>query len=185
MNDNLFEGELVRLTAEEPEFASKASSRWSRDSEYLRLLDTEAAQMWSAKKYQQWFEKNIGQDRSAHIGFYIRALEDNRLIGFIVMSDIQWAHGDAWIGIGIGERDDWGKGYGTDALRIILRYAFTELNLHRVSLGVFSYNQRAIRSYQKAGFKHEGSGRESLLRDGQRFDDQYMGVLRSEWEMMA
>ena len=184
MNKNIFEGELVRLTAEDPEINGKASSRWARDSEYMRLLDTEAAQVWSAKKFQQWFEKDLEQTRTDGVGFTIRTLDGNRLIGFVGIFDIQWAHGDGWVGIGIGERDEWGKGYGTDAMRVILRYAFTEINLHRVSLGVFSYNPRAICSYEKAGFKREGAGRGGVLRDGQRSNDLYMGILRSEWEKL-
>jgi RimJ/RimL family protein N-acetyltransferase len=67
-------------------------------------------------------------------------------------------------------------------MRIILRYAFTELNLHRVSLDTFEYNPRAIRSYEKAGFKIEGRVRQLLNREGRRWDVIYMGILREEWE---
>ena len=66
-------------------------------------------------------------------------------------------------------------------MRVILRYAFTELNLHRVSLGLFEYNPRALRSYEKAGFKMEGRMRGTLHREGRRWDDLYMGILRTEW----
>lgn len=93
-----------------------------------------------------------------------------------------WSNGDAYVGIGLGEQDCWGKGYGTDAMRLILKYAFTELNLFRVSLNVFEYNPRAIRSYEKAGFKHEGRIREFLHKDGKYYDLIYMGILRSEWQ---
>ena len=85
------------------------------------------------------------------------------------------------MGIGIGERQDWNNGYGTDAMQVILRYAFMELNLRRVTLNVFEYNPRAIRSYEKAGFRHEGRIRQYLNRDGQRWDILYMGILREEW----
>jgi RimJ/RimL family protein N-acetyltransferase len=66
-------------------------------------------------------------------------------------------------------------------MRVLLRYAFTELNLFRVSLNVFGYNQRAIRSYEKAGFVIEGCQRQALRRDGQYHDLVFMGVLRDEW----
>ena len=181
---DLFTGDLVRLTAEEPEVVARASTRWSRNSAYQRFLDTEPAQLWSAEQFQKWAEKDIETKSIQGIGFNIRTLEDDRLIGFVAVVAIQWHHGDAWVGIGIGESDDWGKGYGTDAMRIIQRYAFSELNLHRLSLGVFSYNQRAIRSYVKAGFKHEGYNRESVNRDGKRGNDLYMGILHSEWEQL-
>jgi len=79
-------------------------------------------------------------------------------------------------------RADWGKGYGTDAMRVLLRFAFTEINLHRVSLTVFGYNPRAIRSYEKAGFVVEGRARQRLRRDGQWWEVVYMGILKDEWK---
>jgi len=66
-------------------------------------------------------------------------------------------------------------------MKVILNYAFSELNLHRVTLGVFSYNTRAIRSYEKAGFNFEGIERSVILRDGSRSDVIIMGILRDEW----
>ena len=94
---------------------------------------------------------------------------------------IEWHAGVAFVGIGIGETDYRGKGYGTDAMRLILRYAFEALHLRRVSLDVFEYNQRAYRSYIKAGFVEEGRARQYLHRDGRRWDLIYMGILREEW----
>jgi RimJ/RimL family protein N-acetyltransferase len=114
----------------------------------------------------------------------IRALDGDRLIGFVGLGGIQWNNGDAFVGISLGERQDWGKGYGTDAMRVLLRYAFDELNLHRVSLDVFEYNPRAIRSYEKAGFTVEGRCRQYLHREGKRWDLIFMGILREEWEQM-
>jgi RimJ/RimL family protein N-acetyltransferase len=84
----------------------------------------------------------------------------------------------------IGERDYWGKGYGTDALRVLLRYAFDELNLHRVSLSVLEGNERAMRSYQKCGFRYEGRQRQVWAYDGRRWDEIYMGLLRDEWHAL-
>ena len=85
-------------------------------------------------------------------------------------------------GIGLGERNYWGNGYGTDAMQIMLRYAFRELNLHRVSLDVFEYNPRALHSYEKAGFQIEGRRRKMVQRDGRRYDMIFMGILREAWE---
>jgi RimJ/RimL family protein N-acetyltransferase len=114
----------------------------------------------------------------------IRTNDGNRLIGFVGLFEIQWHHGDCWVGIGIGEKEDWGRGYGTEAMCLILRFAFEELNLHRVTLGVFGYNPRAIRSYEKAGYQLEGTERQVLHRDGQRADMYIMGILREEWEKL-
>ena len=77
-----------------------------------------------------------------------------------------------------------GHGYGTDAMRVTLRYGFMELNLQRIQLNVYSYNERAIKSYLKAGFVVEGRQRGMLRRDGERWDFVYMSVLRDEWLAM-
>jgi len=180
-NPDLLKGKLVRLTAEDPKVIAEANVRWARDSEYMRLLDSNVSAPVSAKKITEWVEKDMEKDPPPEYIFMIRALEDERLIGVIGLGGNFSPHGEAFVGIGIGERELWGKGYGTDAMRVILRYAFSELNLRRVVLDVFEYNPRAIRSYEKAGFVHEGRVRQYLHRSGQRWDLIFMGILREEW----
>ena len=183
MNVPLFQGELVRLIAPEPQLAAGLHTRWMRDSEFVRLLDTDPARLLSVDKNKEWYEKNLVEEqKNDEIFLLIRTLEEDRTIGLIGLDGIRWTHGDAWVGIGLGEREYLGKGFGTDAMRILLRYAFEELNLHRLSLSVFEYNPRAIRSYEKVGFIVEGSARQFLNRDGQRYDMIFMGILREEWE---
>ena len=94
---------------------------------------------------------------------------------------MNWSARDAFVAIGIGETQYLSKGYGTDSMDVLLRFAFTEVNLKRVSLGVFEYNPRAIRSYEKAGFRHEGHLRHLLNKEGRRWNNLYMGILREEW----
>ena len=182
MNNDLFQGKLVRLAAQEIQPMAEAYSKWSCDSEYWRLLDSGLVRPFSVKNTKEWIEKNQEKERPDQFSFAIRNLEDDRLIGDIGLDGIQWTHKDAFVGIGLGEREFWGKGYGTDAMRILLHYAFRELNLHRVSLDVFEYNPRAMRSYEKAGFKYEGKMRGMLHREGKRWDMVFMGILREEWE---
>ncbi len=183
MNVPLFQGELVRFIAPDPQLAAGLHTRWMRDSEFVRLLDADPARLFSVDKNKEWYEKNLVEEqKNDELFLLIRTLEEDRTIGLIGLDGIRWTHGDAWVGIGLGEREYWGKGYGTDAMRILLRYAFEELNLHRLSLSVFEYNPRAIRSYEKVGFVIEGSARQFLNRDGQRYDMIFMGILREEWE---
>lgn len=184
MNETLFTGALVRLSDENPQDYADAFSRWNRNPEYVRLLDSAAPHMWSAKKIKDWFEKDEGGSSPTNLIFSIRTLAEDRLIGFIAFDEIRWAARDAWVAIGIGEMDVWNKGYGSDAMRLMLCYGFTELNLNRISLGVFSTNPRGIRSYEKCGFVHEGLMREFMKRDGQYWDLVFMGILREEWEVM-
>ena len=182
MNPNLLTGKLIRLVTEEPETMSQAFARWSRDSEYHRLLNYDPAYLWSVKKWKSWLEKDLEKETSPEFFFAIHTLGHDRLIGFIGLMDIEWNQGNAWVAIGLGEREDWGKGYGTDAMSLILQYAFTELNLYRVSLGSFAYNSRAQRSYEKVGFILEGRQRQLTQREGQRWDVLIMGILQPDWQ---
>lgn len=176
---DLFRGQLVRLCADDPAVRAKAEVRWESDSEYHRLADSDPAYMWSEKKVKEWIEKM--DERENRFGFSIHSLAEDKFIGFIGLFIEQWTSGEAWVGIAIGERDFWGRGYGTDAMRLILGYAFLELNLRRVSLGLHGYNQRALKSYEKAGFKMEGVIRSEIGREGRRWDSLFMGILREEW----
>lgn len=179
--NDIFRGKLVRLTAEDPKIMAQHYSRWSVDTKFLRLMDSDPARPYSIKALQEWLEKELEKDQPDEVYFMIRSLKDDRLLGDVGLDGIQWNHGDTFMGIGLDNRDDWGKGYGSDALQLILNYAFNELNLFRVSLNVFEYNPRAIHVYEKVGFVHEGRLRRCLNRDGRRWDMLYMGITRHEW----
>jgi RimJ/RimL family protein N-acetyltransferase len=181
MENDLFRGELVRLAVDDPQTVAESFSRFTRDTEYWRLANSNPARALSTKTVKEWLERNPENSRGDQFEFSIRTVQDDLLIGDVGLDGVRWNHGDAFVGIGIGNREYWGKGYGTDAMRLILRYAFGELNLQRVSLNVFEYNPRAIRSYEKLGFIHEGRSRGVLRRDGRRYDLVYMGILREEW----
>jgi RimJ/RimL family protein N-acetyltransferase len=182
MTTDLFTGKQIRLTAEDPEVNAKAFTRWNLDSEYFRLLDSDPPHLWSEKKFMEWSKKDLEKDDPNSVGFMIRTLEGDLPIGFVALFEVHWNHGDAMIAIGLGDREYWGKGYGTDALRTFLRYAFTEINLRRLTLLVFDYNSRAIRAYEKCGFVNEGTIRGAMQREGCRWDWHYMGILKEEWE---
>src|SRR5687767_7133534 len=181
---DLFRGELVRITAEEPETYAKSEIHWQRDSEFVRLADSDPIQLSSEKKIKEWaekrFEKGLQPDRYS---FTVRTLDEDKLIGFFGLR-IDLMHNEALVGIGIGEREFWGKGYGTDMMKLCLQYAFTELCVERVSLGLHEYNARALRAYEKCGFRLEGRMRQDMLREGKRYDSLWMGILREEWLQM-
>jgi len=178
---DIFTGALVRLAAVVPEAIAAPAAEWNRDSEYMRLLDSDPPRLFSANAIRQWIEKQSAKDPTQYSGFAIRSLGDDALIGHTSLFGFLWNHRSAWLGIGIGRRDLWGKGYGTDTVGLMLRYAFSELNLRRVQLSVFDYNPRAIRSYESAGFRLEGILRRGYARDGVRFDELFMAVLYEDW----
>jgi len=177
---DIFRGSLVRLTSESPEVLSKAFVKWNRDTEQHRLACDDPAQLWSEKNIREHMENNP-EDSPNSFRFCIRSLTDDVLIGSMDIWVHSWTQAEGWIGISIGERDYWGKGYGTDAMRLIVQYGFIELNLCRISLGVHAYNERAVKSYEKVGFTLEGRMRGEGFRDGVHFDGVWMGVLREEW----
>ncbi len=108
--------------------------------------------------------------------------EGNHHIGVAGLHKIGLPNRNATFGIAIGEKTFWDKGFGTEAARLILDYGFKQLNLHRVTLWVYSTNPRAIHVYEKLGFKEEGRKRESEYREGTYCDDVLMGILEREWK---
>ena len=180
MND-IYRGTLVRLSAADPEELGKTVAVWSRDTEFMRLFSSGPSRLHSSRAGVEFYKGEVKPDSPMRYYFSIRALEDDRLLGETDLELENPASRNAFVGIGIYQREDWGKGYGTDAMQLMLRYAFVELNLRRVSLTVFEYNPRAIRSYEKCGFKVEGRSRGTLLKDGKRWDMVFMGILCEEW----
>jgi RimJ/RimL family protein N-acetyltransferase len=152
--------------------------RWYQDREVARLTRYQARPM-NAAEVKRFFEhRMLAPDALA---YSIVQLPDWRLIGFTTFSALDGDNGSVMFHITIGERDAWGRGLGTEVTELMLGHAFERLGLHRVGLSVFSYNLRAIKAYQKAGFTIEGRLREAILRDGRYWDEIQMGVLESEW----
>lgn len=180
MTENFYSGKLVELSPIDIEKDMDCWETWNRDSDYLRLLDDWPANQWSGALFKEWLEK----DEDKGTLFMIRTVDEHKVIGFIELGGYDWVSRNAWVGIGIGDPDFRGKGYGTEAMSLLLKFAFRAQNLHRVNLGVFAFNPRAIRCYEKCGFKYEGTEREFMHKDDKRWDAWNMGVLQSEWEAM-
>lgn len=178
MNEELFKGNLVNLVPMDMDKDPEIISKWDRDSEFKRQFDVVPAVMYSPIMSKEWYEAASGNGAE----MMIQTVEDKKVIGVIELDGFDWAARSAWVGIGIGEADYRGKGYGTEAMQLILEYAFQGLNLNRVNLNVFAFNTRAIRSYEKCGFRYEGTQREVIYKEDQRWDMIDMGILRSEWE---
>lgn len=152
--------------------------RWYRDPEVCRLTRYQTRPM-SQTEVERFFQlRMLAPDALA---YSIVELPEWRLIGFTTFSSLDGDNGSVLFHITIGEHNAWGRGLGTEATELMLGHAFERLGLHRVGLSVFSYNPRAIRAYEKAGFRLEGRQREAILREGRYWDEIQMGVLAEEW----
>jgi len=114
------------------------------------------------------------------LGVVVRA--GDRLIGSVGLHRVHLVNRSAELGIMIGDKSYHGRGYGSEAVRLMVRYGFEELNLNRIDLHVLAHNLRAICCYQKAGFVHEGCLRQAMFRNGHYEDEYRFSMLRDEWE---
>ncbi|WP_027963991.1 GNAT family N-acetyltransferase [Halalkalibacillus halophilus] len=122
----------------------------------------------------------IGSDSSK--SYMIEELDQQQAIGITSLINIDYKNRNAELIIDIGEKTYWGSGYGTEAVTLLLNFAFQELNFHRLSLRVFSFNEKAIHLYKKLGFQEEGKSRQALYRNGRWHDIIHMGLLKEEFE---
>lgn len=168
-------GQKTRLRAIEREDIP-TFVRWLNDQEVRQYLEMYLP--ISKAQEEEWFEAQL-KDDSVRI-FAIETGEGVH-IGNIGLHDLDWKNRNAFLGIVIAEKEYWGRGYGSDAILTLLGFAFNEMNLHRIYLSVFDFNQRAIRCYENCGFRHEGRARDSHFQDGRYHDSLLMAILRQEF----
>jgi diamine N-acetyltransferase len=153
---------------------------WFSDPEVRRHLGIYLP--FSLAQEERWFEGLLERTERQQTVLFGIETPDGTHIGNVGLHDINWKDRSAEMGIAIGEKAYWSQGYGTDAIRTLLGVAFGEMNLHRVSLRVDADNPRAIRCYEKAGFRHDGTLRDNVFREGHYIDQHVMSILRSEYE---
>jgi RimJ/RimL family protein N-acetyltransferase len=173
-------GERIRLRAVEradlPQFVE-----WLNDPEVRAGLLLHLPM--SLAEEEVWFEGMIKRPPPEH-PMVIEVQQGGGwvMIGNCGMHNIDARCRSAEVGIFIGDKRRWNQGYGTEAMRLLLRHGFETLNLNRIQLDVYEDNPGAIRAYEKAGFVHEGRKRQGMYKDGRYIDVLIMSVLRSEWD---
>lgn len=173
----MLSGEKVQLRAIERRDLENCL-KWINDPEVTRyLLITDPV---SAVAEEKWIEAAARGDSPNSKQFTVETL-DGDYVGQIGLHEIDWRHRHATAGIVIGVKEYWDKGYGSDAMRTLLRYAFDTLNLHKVSLGAFADNKRALRTYEKCGYRTIGVQREHRYSYGRYQDEVMMEVLEDEF----
>jgi RimJ/RimL family protein N-acetyltransferase len=169
-------GEKTRLRAIEREDIP-TFVRWFNDPEVRQYLEMYLPM--SRAEEEQWFEAYL-KDNTSRI-FAIVDADDGVTIGNVGLHGLDWKNRSATLGIVIADKEYWGRGYGSDAITTLLDFAFGEMNLHRIELSVYEFNQRAMRCYEKCGFRHEGRAREAFYRGGRYHDTFLMAILRQDF----
>lgn len=166
---------LRKITKEDTELYHK----WRNDLEVMHSTSP-ALDVYPIKATEDFVAYAILKSDTSK-GYMMVDKQREISIGIVSLINMDYKNRNAECIIDIGEKAYWGKGYGAEGMKLLMDYAFFELNLHRVSLRVFSFNERAIHLYQKLGFEAEGKSREALFRDGKWFDIIQMGILQKEY----
>ena len=179
----LFEATDVRLGPIDLETHPEIESRWTHDTDFMCLMELKPVYPLSpvvVKNYYQTIEKEMEEAQNLFY-FTIRTREDDRFIGKALVEWIDWTNGNGFIRLGIGLVEDRCKGYGSQALSMLLNYAFCQLNLRRVTAVVPAYNQGALRLFQKFGFMEEVCRSNAMYHEGKFWDLISFGLLSDEW----
>ena len=153
--------------------------RWANDFAVTRTTAIGLRPL-TVEDEQAWLDGLVGSPTD--VAFTIYQLADLRPIGNTGLHQIDRANGTAEFGIMIGEKDCWGKGYGTETAALMLDYGFNGLGLHNIMLRVYTLNQRGIRAYARAGFREFGRRREAVRRGGRAYDVVYMDCLATDFD---
>lgn len=170
-------GEKIYLTAVNKE-SIKQLMNW-RNNPDLRKYFREYREISDTMQESWYVNRVLNNDKQ--VDFEIHDIETKKMIGHCGLYYINWVNRTAELSIYIGDEDFRGGGYGKDALKTLMNYAFKNLNLNRVWCEVFSNNE-AIQIYRKIGFVDEGKMREHHFENGQYLDSYILGLLKSEWK---
>jgi len=173
-------GERVRLRGVEREDLPRFVA-WLNDPEVREnlMMQTPLSQAME----DAWFENMLKRPLEEQpLVIEVRQADSWIPVGDCALFDIDWHVRSAEVGIFTGEKSLWNQGYGTEAMRLLLRHGFETYNLNRIYLRVYETNPRAVRSYEKAGFSLEGRQRQGTYKQGQYVDVLLMSILRSEWD---
>lgn len=176
----MLKGEKIILRAIKKDDA-KYFFKWLNDSEVTKYLGFHLPINEAAE--EKWIEDINYKKNLTDIVFIIELLKENLVIGFCSLGKINYKDRNAECMIVIGEKDYWCRGHGVEVARLLISYAFNQLNLRRIYTGAYSFNKRSIKTLLRIGFKQEGVQREAVFKNGTYHNNILFGILRSEWDM--
>ncbi|MEX1023283.1 MAG: GNAT family protein [Dehalococcoidia bacterium] len=177
----IIEGQRVRLVPVEPEAMAARFHAWSNHPATKHLIgDTAYPTPLSARAGILREQQEVGPERAL---FAIEVTEGgaNALAGWIRLGEFHAEARRCTVTIVLGEPEYRGRGLGTEAMRLACRFAFAEMGIERVELGVYDFNTRALRSYEKVGFVQEARRRRRVYLEGRYYDEIQMGLLREDF----
>jgi RimJ/RimL family protein N-acetyltransferase len=176
----MLEGTTVRLRAIEAADLERIHT-WMNDPEVRRYVAIRYP--GPRESEERWRKESAANSFAGGVRLAIET-KDGRHIGNLDLRDVRPEDRAAQMGIIIGEKEYWNNGYGTDAVITLLRFAFHEMNLNRVSLHAFEFNERGLACYRKCGFREEGRLREHYYAEGRYWDSIVMAILRHEFDQL-
>ena len=176
----MYYGEKVKLRAHKKEDIYKIHE-FLNDAELKNIYDTVIAFPMTLEQVENEYNEDT-VEKDGKYSFAIEHIETKKYIGSCIITEVNFISRVAKVGIIIGDREFLGKGFGTDAMKVLIKFIFEQMNMNKVKLELFSHNIRALKSYEKCGFKVEGVLREEGYKNGQYRDLVLMGILRKEWE---
>ncbi|MCU0860800.1 MAG: GNAT family N-acetyltransferase [Methanomassiliicoccales archaeon] len=175
----MLKGERVGLRPLETEDAILLF-KWFNDQRVLEDLGAEHIYFCVSLEEEKAFVEKMLLDRHSRF-FIVTRLEGGKPLGLIGLANMDPRNAGCELRLVLGEVEEWGKGYGEEAVRILLRHAFDSLNMHRVWLRVADYNERALRLYRRCGFRDDGALRDDHFHKGGWCSARIMSLLESEW----
>lgn len=169
----MYTGERVRLRAFE---SGDLEANWGFVNDYETVRGMASGMLFPCSRGDEarWLDQQSSYTRGEY-QFAIEALDSGELIGRCGTLKVDWKNRWAELGIMIGRAANRGRGYGSDAMKLLCRFCFEEMNLHRLKLSVLDFNQQAIRCYEKCGFVREGVLKSEVFREGAYHDVVVMG----------
>jgi RimJ/RimL family protein N-acetyltransferase len=178
MSTIFIDGEHIILSTLDKRFHLNTCYKWFNDKDVIRYLLTDCLPTTYEDEIR-WFEELRSNDR---LMFAIETRDQRKYIGNVGLHHIDWISHTARTVTILGDKEEWGKGFGTEAKRLVISYAFNSLNLRKLSSHVLECNIPSQRMNIKCGFKEEGCLRKQVYREGQYHDLIIFGLMKTEWE---
>jgi ribosomal-protein-alanine N-acetyltransferase len=172
---HFIQGERIYLREVRPSDVNENYYRWMNDPEVTQYLESRFYPN-SMERLGDYVTSKLGDRDNVFLAIILK--DDDQHIGNIKLGPIDWIHRFADVGIIIGDKSNWGKGYATEAIRLVVNYAFKKLNLHKVTAGCYANNSGAVKAFEKADFQLEGHRKKHFFCNDQYVDWILLGIVR-------